>query len=242
MQNKIIYLYIFFSFFLNINTIRSQEISVEEIKLGADSLFEEKKYTDAKLLYEDLYFSKEFSSDDILIKLAFINEGLKKPEWTLFFLEKYLKEHPKDDKIKAQISNIATKNNLNGYEYDDLQRMIEWVTPYRVHIGVSIFIIYLALILFLLLKKQLKQQGIVTTILGVLLFITFIYVKEDKDKKYGVIIKESLLMDQPSAGGNLINTYVPGHKVEVLEEIDIWNKVSIEGQELYLLKEQLIII
>ena len=240
MQKKVIFLSTFFFFSLIFNQIRAQEISVDLIKTGADSLFKLKKYTDAKILYDDLYFSHHQQSDDLLIKLAYINEGLKKPEWSIFFLEKYLKSHPKDDKIVRQIEHIATKNNLRGYTKSDIDEFIHWFTPYKLGVILSLLAAYITYAIYYNIRKKLQKSIAVIVILGIGLFVLFYFMQKADNKSRAIITQKAPLMDQPSAGGNLLETITPGHKVIVLDKVDIWSHILLEGQEAYILSERLI--
>ena len=73
MQNKNNFLFTLLLIFF-INTCFSN--GNQKIKNEADSLFVLKEYTKAQVLYETLYNDKKVESNDLLLKLALINEGL----------------------------------------------------------------------------------------------------------------------------------------------------------------------
>ena len=72
-----------------------------------DSLFKLRKYVDAKKIYENLYYEKNYFSDAMLLKLSFIEEGIGNYEKALIYLSKhYYQTHNKETSTK--IKSIAT--------------------------------------------------------------------------------------------------------------------------------------
>ena len=73
-----------------------------------DSLFKLKKYVDAKKVYENLFYEKNYFSDAMLLKLSFIEEGIGNYDKALIYLSKhYNQTHNKETSTK--IKSIAKK-------------------------------------------------------------------------------------------------------------------------------------
>ena len=237
MQNiiKILYLILFIN--LNFNSLAFDNFSTETLKQTADSLFQKKNYIDAKLIYDEIYFERNISSDDILLKSALINEGLKQFEWTLYYLKQYLQKHPKDDKTKGKITRIAEDNNLTGYETDDLSVILNFVVFYKIHILSSISLL---LLLILIINQVKKNKHVSIIAVGIFLLALTILFQNYTSKQEAIIIESGFLMDQPSGAGNQLKKINPGHKILILDEVDVWTKILIDNEEAYLLKSKII--
>ena len=73
--------------------ISSHSRGNENLLLKGDSLFELKKYVEAKEYYDILYFDKELYTNSMLLKLAFIENELGNFEKSIFYLSKHKKEY-----------------------------------------------------------------------------------------------------------------------------------------------------
>src|SRR5882672_10327237 len=93
-------------------------------KLGlADSLFHLKQYTQSLELYDDL-FQNKFYSSSMLLKLAYIHEGLGHLGKSLYYLNLYSLATD-DPKALEKIEEVAAKNKLQGYAESDATRL--WI-------------------------------------------------------------------------------------------------------------------
>ena len=241
MQNKVYILSFFFFISLIFNSFGNEDFSPQKLKNHADSLFQAKNYIDAKILYDDLYFSRNQVSDDLLLKLAYVNEGLKNYEWTLFFLEKYLKNYPDDEKTKGKIFRIAETQHLRGYNSSDLKIILQFLISNQLTILIVLFVIF---IVFFMLNISKRNKFIVVVVfLALLVFGTTQILSNESAKKSAIIIAPTLLMDAPSAAGNLINKINPGHKVKIVQTVDLWSKIIFDdGSECYIKTEYLAVI
>ena len=76
---------IFFLIFFTINIFANEKYLLNK----GDSLFKLKKYVDAKKLYENLFYEKNYFSDAMLLKLSFIEEGIGNYDKALIYLSKH---------------------------------------------------------------------------------------------------------------------------------------------------------
>ena len=237
MQNIIKFLYLILFIGLNFNSLAFESFSIEALKNTADSLFTQKNYVDAKLIYDEIYFNRNIKSDDIILKSALINEGLKQFEWTLFFLEKYLQAHPNDEKTEAKINQITQQNNLTGYEKDDLSLIFNFIIYYQIEI---LAIISLLLITFLILNQLKKNKYFTVIAVSVFLLIITVMFQSYSSKSEAIVIENSFLMEAPSGASNQLQKIKPGNKIIILDEVDIWLKISANDKEAYILKSKVI--
>ena len=108
---------IFFLIFVTIDIFANEKYLLNK----GDSLFKLRKYVDAKKLYENLYYEKNYFSDAMLLKLSFIEEGIGNYDKALIYLSKhYNQTHNKETSKKPKSSSKASKNTYlkkNGWFY-----------------------------------------------------------------------------------------------------------------------------
>lgn len=241
MQNNIKVLSIIFSIFLSINSFSKEDFSPEDMKYVADSLFDSKNYTDAKFLYDNLYFEKKIESQDLILKLAYVNEGLKKYEWTLYFLEQFLKVNPEDEKTKEKILKIAENNKFKGFEISDVKHIKAFIFLYKDYLLgglVTLILILFGINIFFRKNKMIAQILILSF---VILSLSY-WISYQESFKEAIIINDALLMDSPSAAGQLIQKIKPGHKATILKNIDVWSEIMIGKNSYFIKTSQLKII
>ena len=102
---------------LNFKSSKSQPITNN--LLLADSLYNSKKYTESLKIYESTLEETKQISPKILLKMARINEGVKKNPEALYYLSLYYKTL-KDETVIPKTITIAEKNNYDGWEYNDI--------------------------------------------------------------------------------------------------------------------------
>ncbi len=76
------------------------------------------------------YMTKELLLPAMLIKMAYIKEGLGDYTSALLYLDGYYK-HTANKRAIAKMSELASENSLDGYEYSDYTYMNSTVNKYR---------------------------------------------------------------------------------------------------------------
>jgi hypothetical protein len=105
----------------------------KERLLLADSLFAQKKYTQSFELYHDIQKSDKKTSSAMLLKMAFIKEGLGDYTNALYYLNLYyLKTYNK--RVLKKMENLAEQNKLAGYNYDDAEFFLNLYHQYQLQI------------------------------------------------------------------------------------------------------------
>ena len=140
-----------FLIFISSQNIIGQKTILEE----ADSLFENKDYQNAKILYDSLFFNYEFYNKNVLIKLSFIEDELGNYEKSIFFL-KILNQSINDEKIENILNEIITENKLETHKNSDSKEFILLFSKYKldlVSILFSILIIIFIINIYSVIKK-----------------------------------------------------------------------------------------
>ncbi|MFT6854661.1 MAG: hypothetical protein ACJA0X_000627 [Cyclobacteriaceae bacterium] len=214
-------------------------VSAQEIKITADSLFENQKFTEAFDLYDSLYGSGE-TSQAMLLKMAYIKEGLGDYTNSLIYLNKYY-ELTSSRKTFDKMTEVAEENDLSGYEYSDNRLFGSLISNYKQTIIFSLLVLLVLTIATVIYKKRKgkKSFGALATqvaITIILLFITNQFLLSEE----AVIIKDqTIVMTGPSAGSEPLFVLERGHKVEVLEKNNIWVKIKWEDMEAWVRVQQL---
>lgn len=202
----------------------------------ADSLFNSKNYQEALVIYESILNEEQSYSPAMLLKMAFISEGMGDFSKTVGYLSKYY-EHNPSSQIPEKIKALTNQSSLTGYSISDKEQFISILTDNSQLITSSLGIL-LILSLIALVVKSFQTGYFVTSII----LIGMVAISNNLLHKSatGIVTgNPSLIMDHPSAGGNLIRQVGPGHRVIIQSSVDIWYRIEWEGQQAYIKKEQL---
>lgn len=238
MQKKVILLYLFFYLGALKPSFSKEKVDFISMKQTADSLFITKKYTDAKIIYDSLY-SQSYLSHDMLLKLAYIHEGLGEAQFALFYLEKYILQFGPDQDVLDHILEIASKQNLSGYDRNDYNFIRSWLIAWRHYISIALIglILFLVVLLFFRKKKSLSLPILILSIVS----LCILQGLKSPSKKV-IISNVAFLRDAPSSAGNVVKKIDPGHKLKLLGAQDIWFQVIYNKKTCYIKKNNVLIL
>lgn len=211
------------------------ETTKEKLDL-ADSLFNEKKYTQSFELYEEIQQVDKKASAAMLLKMAFIKEGLGDYSEALYFLNLYyLKTFNK--KALKKMENLADQHKLSGYNYDDAEFFLNIYHQYQMEI--DLFVLALILLIFAFLvyqKRQKKSLPMIPRILFVGFLLLILVINNFGRERSKAIITNSnvYLMKGPSPGSDVIDVISQGHRVKVLGKEDVWVRISWNENDAYI--------
>ncbi len=204
--------------------------------LRADSLFTQQQFTQSFELYDSIYRYAGEASPAMLLKMAYIKEGLGDVTSAQYYLNEYYLATANEQALQ-KMEDLAETNELEGYEHNDITFFFNLY--YKNYNWLVIGLIVICLTLFALLvyqKIKFRHPAPVNTfLLLALLTGLFILVNFGKDYNRGIIIKNNtFIMAAPSAGANLLDVTGKGHKVVVSGRQDVWYKIEWQGQEGYI--------
>ena len=224
---------IFFLIFVTTNILANEKYLLNE----GDSLFKLRKYVDAKKIYENLYYEKNYFSDAMLLKLSFIEEGIGNYEKALIYLSKhYYQTHNKETSTK--IKSIAKKNELIGFEQNDLSLILNAYNKniYLIH---SLLVVILVLYLIIGGKKDISYH-IRFMIISVLVLAIMNF---NLTKKQGIVDQDNTyIMNGPSSGSDVYSIIKKGNKLKISKEYSIWYEVIFENKKKYIRKKNISLI
>ena len=202
----------------------------------ADSLFATKNYQEALLIYKEILQDDRSFSPAMLLKMAFISEGLGDYPSTTLYLSKYY-EYNSSPQLPGKIKELTNQTSLTGYTISDRQRFLNFLTD-NSQLITAFFGILLTLILIALVLRGFRPGYAVTAV--ILMGIIFVSNNFLDGPETGIVTgNPSLIMSAPSAGGNLIRQVGPGHRVIIRSSTDIWYQIEWEDRKAFVKKSQI---
>jgi len=201
----------------------------------ADSLFNQQKYTESFEIYNRILQAGNYTSPAMLLKMAYIKEGLGDYSNSLYYLNLYyLQTHNK--RALRKMEDLAKQYNLDGYRYTDMEFFKNIFYRYYQAIIFSLIGLTIILAAYMIFKKMRLRVRPGFSLFYLLIVVTLLFFVVNFGKKYqkGIIISpDTYLMDGPSSGAKLIAIADMGHRVHVLGKTDVWVKVEWKGNTAY---------
>ncbi|MBV6647338.1 MAG: hypothetical protein KI790_17905 [Cyclobacteriaceae bacterium] len=209
----------------------------------ADSLFALQKYTEAFVLYETIFEEDKKASPAMLLKMAFIKEGLGNYVSALYYLNTYY-QLTSDKKTLNKMREVAEQHDLVGYEYSDVDFFFNVLHRYEFHIIGALLAFSLMLAAYIYRKRTNNELPVTASLLQLLTIVVILLISNDLlSQEIGIVAKDkTLLMTGPSAGAEPVELIDSGHRLHVIEHGELWSKVQWNEQEVYLRKNRLLII
>ncbi len=200
----------------------------------ADSLFKAKKYTESFEVYNTVLENGDYTPS-MLLKMAFIREGLGDVSGALYYLNQYYNQ-TSNEKVLAKLEEIAKENQLTGYDFGDADFFINIYNQYRFQFLGGLFALSLFLFtLALYHKRKYNQRPIALGVCHLISLMLFFYLLN-----FGVSLDKGIIADQqtylmtgPSGGANVLGIIEKGHRVEILGQEGIWVKIIWNNQAVY---------
>lgn len=234
---------ILFSFFLLTLSRLSFGNPSDDYLSHADSLFEGGKYTEAFEMYKKLLVEYQRYTPKMLLRMAYIQEGLEDYPRSLYYLNLYY-TYQADNEVLQKMAELAEKRKLSGYQFTDYEFFLSIYHRYFnliAGVGLGLLIALAGLIGYQHSKKSPTLPTAVTfLLLAGLLFYLFNFTGE---LSKGIISENHVLvMKAPSAGSDKLDLVDAGHRVEVLGKQDIWYKVKWKEEIGYIRESNLLVI
>jgi uncharacterized protein with PQ loop repeat len=200
----------------------------------ADSLFQTKRYTQSFDHYDQMLKQNQFTPA-MLLKMAFIKEGLLQIGESMYYLNLYfIATH--DESALDKMNELASKYNLEGYEASETDKLLtNYYDNYNYISMAVVALLVLAFALTYFTRFRLKRKPIVSFALVAFFAATlFIHLFYGERIQTGIITNASTyLMAGPSSAANVVEIINDGHKVEVIGQKDVWLKIKWAGDVVY---------
>lgn len=220
---------------LTLSTFTSSPAQTSHYRLQtADSLFQAKRYTQSLEHYEEILRQDQYTPA-MLLKMAFIYEGLNQIGSAMYYLNLYYLA-TNDKSTLAKMDELATKYGLEGYETSDGDRFQAFYLDH--HLSISLLLAALIiLMLAVMYRKRMKQHQRPVgsaVVMAVLLALLFTHQQFGSAETKSIIANATTyVMDGPSAGASVIDVVSDGHRVEVIGKQDVWMKIRWDDEVAY---------
>lgn len=214
--------------------------SPKELKT-ADSLFAMAKYTEAEVLYKKNFKTDEKNNAALLLKLAFLSEKRNNYTSCLYFLSKLALTDPSRT-LFEKMANIASEENLIGYEFDDYNYFIIFYRRYGDYIPILLLTLGAYIVFIMILKTKRKEAILqihkISTLVYLVLILVLIYIPSLY--KSAVIANDhTFLREEPSSASGVVEVVKRGHKLTLFGSVDHWNRVIWNNKIVYIRKNDL---
>ena len=212
-----------------------------EVLKSADSLFKEKKYTEALSVYQNV-FDMGVESPSMLLKMAFITEALNNHASALYYLNHYYLKTT-DRSALAKMEEVANKHHLMGYDSSDKDLFLTWYYRYYDQLVWSVLGIVFLLFLIIIRDTFIKKEKVPYTKGIVMIFFTaslFYLVNFGLSYNKGIIVNPATyIMNGPGAGSGVMDISDNGHRVSILGKEDVWLKIEWKKDVGYIKKRSI---
>jgi uncharacterized protein YgiM (DUF1202 family) len=200
----------------------------------ADSLFKTKRYTQSMEHYRAIFASHQYTPA-MLLKMAYIEEGLGQAGQALFYLNLYF-DATNDQAVLDKMEELAGKYNLEGYKQTDVVQALSFYQDFRWPIGLS-FMALAVLFISIAFYLRRKQRNPVVALILLFLVLSSLFghsILSTKGENGVVAHDNTILMDGPSPGAGVVSVVSGGHRVEILGRKDVWVKIQWQGATAYI--------
>ena len=208
----------------------------------ADSLFNLKRYSESKILYDSIFYKENKYSNSMLLKMATIEESLDNYEKSIYYLELFQK-NKNENKVLDKINDIVDDKNLNGFENSDKKIFINIYKKYRSNI--LALLLTLISIIFIVNLVRYFRKNVINFILpffyiSSVLSLLIIYIKPPSD---AIVFKDyTFIMKEPSSGSDLYSILNKGDKLIVSKDLEVWYEIILDGKKRYVRKKNVRLI
>ena len=218
-------------------------ISAASTLAKADSLFHLKQYTESFELYYKLFLYQRYSPS-MLLKMAYIQEGLGHLAQSMYYLNLYyIVTH--DLQALNKIEEVAIKNKLEGYNDSESVPLFTLLKENYAQVALAIASVCLFLLALSYYQKIKRNRTPVVPGAFLVFFLALLFVHSyfSVSPAEGIIsMPTTYLMEGPSAGSSVVSIVGEGHRLEILGKKDVWLKVKWINKEVYVKENQILTV
>jgi uncharacterized protein YgiM (DUF1202 family) len=239
MQSRVLKNITFITLFLTVfASARAQTYSLTR----ADSLFSQKRYTQSFEIYQYIFDRQQYTPA-MLLKMAYVEEGLNHVARSVYFLSLYY-QATRDEAARVKIQEMVDRFKLDGYNFNQVDRMVLLYQHYRNTISAAFAAVALLLLALMYYLRRRHYNPVAVMVMLIMLLCLFLVHLNWSDGRPEAIIASSntYVMNGPSAGASVVTVAREGHQVVVLGEEDIWAHVWWNSQDAYIKKDNLLYV
>lgn len=200
----------------------------------ADSLFNKKQYTQSLAHYETILKQNQFSPA-MLMKMAFIEEGLDRIGPAMYYLNLYY-IHSGDQSALLKMQELSTKYQLAGYDDPTAEHAYSSYRRYQQNISIALAaIIFFFFSLFIYLRRKKRKPVVVFVVIVWFSCMLLAHLHLSDEEAVAIISDENTyVMDGPSGAAPVVAIVTPGHRLNIVGKKDVWVAVEWGGRTGYI--------
>ena len=221
---------------LPLSTLKANNLST------ADSLFNQRSFSKALSIYEELYVTNEYSPA-MLLRMANIYERKGELAYTLHYLTQYYQLTGESSAL-FKMRDLAGANNFTGYEFEDIEYLQTLIARYQKLITLILLALnFLLLALIFVRKYRFKQQPLLSIVFQLVLIILLgVSINYQAVPDRGILTaKTTYFMQGPSPGADLADIASGNHRLTVIGKQDAWLKVVWQDEVVYVKAHQVLL-
>ena len=208
----------------------------------ADSLYEKKRFTQALEQYQTILSKQQYSSA-MLLKMAFIEEGLNRVGQALYYLNLYYLAS--NDKFALEkMEELASKYHLGGYEQSETDVLLSHYYDHHLQISIALAAVAIFALSLAFFSRWKGKRPIASTLsLFFVLILLLVHVNAASEYSTAIIGEPNVfLMDGPSAGASVVTVAEEGHRVRVTGKVDVWYEVKWNDHTVYVRDHNVLLV
>ena len=216
-------------------SLNAQNQDLNESLQIADSLFAVRQYTQALQIYEAIFETAEMQSPSMLLKMAYIHEGLNKIPDAMYYLNLYYLD-TNDEATLQKMNQLAGKNGLRGYDIGGYEVIVRYYHVFFDQIIMAVAALSLLFLIWLGYFRLIKKKFSINPAIGLMVScgILFYLINFGQTSNLGIIeSSNSYLMSGPSSSSDVIEIVDAGHRVKIIDHNDVWLKIKWDGKTAY---------
>ncbi|WP_022826129.1 SH3 domain-containing protein [Hymenobacter norwichensis] len=236
LKKLFLFFLIWFGFF---QPTTAQKVSTELVR--ADSAFDAGAYQLAYRYYRGLIRQEDVASPRVLLRMAYVQEGLGHYPAALYYLNMALARQPRLATWR-KMADLARTQRLTGYP-ETWQQDLQLTFRRYYYLGLQALLIGAVVGgTLLIIRRQHITRGWWVTY-SVYLLLTGVYLNLLGTERAALVMQpRAALMAGPSAGAAWLTTTTAGDRLVVLGQQDTWYQVQWQGQEAYIRTQDLLLV
>jgi len=207
----------------------------------ADSLYGKKQYTQSLELYREIFNERNYSPA-MLLRMAYIEEGLSQNHMALYYVNLYY-ELTHDQTALAKMEDMALKYGLSGYEVNRTDHTLAIISenkPAIITALCGICVLLLGLMVYTMKRKNVKPYISFSFFILTSIFL-IAFINRDLTPVNGITLNApAFLMSGPSPASKVVGIVNEGHRLAIRGRNDVWVKVKWRDGIAYLKENQVL--
>lgn len=210
----------------------------------ADSLFSIGRYAEANRLYQSFYQETKKFNPHLLLKLSFLAQKANNPALNLYYLSILAQKQP-NVALLEKMNQIASQQNLTGYEFNDFSYFLIFYRKYGGYIPILLLTLGIYVVVVMVIKvrrhERIQKRHKWTAIFYLFALLALLNVPANYEAG---VVKGQLVHIRtfPSAAAPVVETVRRGHKLTVIGSRDRWKRVIWKGNIVFIRDSDLWII